>query len=251
MFNFFSRSKGADQLWFETDIHCHVIPGVDDGCPDADTSVEVLGRMHDLGLRRVIASPHVTEVTFENDRSTLEPAYQTLKERMKDDAGLAGMELFYSSENRIDGLFTDNFEKGNLITVPVNDEKYLLIENAFMQEPWDLDNLIFQMQVRGYSPILVHPERFIYYHENPERLARLHTAVPFQINVLSLAGYYGKHIRKFAESLMDKGFVDYLGTDIHNTRHAEAIAEYLKSSQSARDARVLANIKNDEVFGRK
>lgn len=249
MFSFFSRSKGAGQLWFETDIHCHVIPGVDDGCPDADTSLEVISRMHDLGLRRIIASPHVTEVTFENDRSTLEPAYRTLLDKMKAEGGLDDMEVFYSSENRIDGLFTDNFDKGSLITVPVNDDKYVLIENAFVQEPWDLDNTIFQLKVRGFSPILVHPERFIYYHERPERLAQLHANVPFQINVLSLAGYYGKQIRKFAESLIDKGFVDYLGTDIHNVRHTESIAEYLKSSQSARDARALSGIRNDIVFG--
>lgn len=251
MFNFFSRTQGAGQLWFETDIHCHIIPGVDDGCPDVDTSMDVLGRMRDLGLRRIIASPHVTEVTFENDRTTIEPAFDVLQQRIKADSTKTDMELFYSSENRIDGLFTTNFENDSLITIPVGEGKHVLIENAFMQEPWDLDNIIFKLQVRGYSPILAHPERFIYYHENPERLTRLHAAVPFQINVLSLAGYYGKQIRKFVDGLIDKGFVDYLGTDIHNVRHTDAIAEYLKSSRSARDARALSGILNDKVFGKK
>lgn len=249
MFSIFKKPKGPGRLWFETDIHCHVIPGVDDGCPDADTSVEVLREMRELGLKRIIASPHVTEVTFENSRDTLEPAYLSLREAMTR-AGLdSDLEVMYSSENRLDGLFTQNFERDSLITIPANDSKYVLIENSFVQEPWDLDNIIFRLQVKGYRPILAHPERFGYYHEHPERYERLHAVAPFQVNVLSLAGYYGKTIRRIAESLIDKGFVDFLGTDVHNLRHTAAIREYLATHQAARDARALAGILNDKVFG--
>lgn len=249
MFSFFNKTKGPGKLWFETDIHCHVIPGVDDGCPDADTSIVVLTEMRDMGLKRVIASPHVTEMTFENNRDLLEPAYRHLLDRMHK-AGLdKDLEVMYSSENRLDGLFDQNFKSGKLITIPARNGKYVLIENSFVQEPWDLDNIIFQLQVHGFQPILVHPERFAYYHEKPERFERLHQVVPFQVNVLSLAGYYGKQVRKVAESLIEKGFVDFLGTDIHNLRHTEAIREYLGTRQAARDAAALSDIRNDAEFG--
>ena len=249
MFSFFKKNKGPGRLWFETDIHCHIIPGVDDGCPDVETSMQILDEMHSLGLRRVIASPHVTEVTFENSRDTLEPAYRQLQQRMSQAGAGSVPEVMYSSENRLDGLFTKNFENDSLITIPGNDGRYVLIENAFVQEPWDLDNIIFRLQVKGYRPIMAHPERFVYYHEHPERYERLHSVVPFQVNMLSLAGYYGKTVRKVAESMIDKGFVDFLGTDIHNLRHTAAIREYLDTRQAARDARALEGILNDKVFG--
>lgn len=236
MFNFFNKPKQPISLCIETDMHLHIVPGVDDGCPDVATSVEVLGRLNEMGIKRVICSPHVTSNTFENNRETLQPAFDSLVEAAKD-AGLGDIPLRYGAENRIDDLFQKNFREGTLITHP---GKFILIENPFVQEPWDLDTLIFDLRVRGFQPILAHPERFAYYHARPKRYEELHPNVPFQINVLSLAGYYGRQIRKMAEDLIDAGMVDYLGTDAHGVRHTDCIAEYLRSSEARRHAKHLA-----------
>lgn len=245
MFNFLHRSTTPAKLWFNTDIHCHIVPGVDDGCPDVETSVNVLSAMSELGLTRVICSPHVTEASFENTRQTLQPAYDSLK-AAADKAGLGDMLVTYGAENRIDELMLQHFNDGTLITHPNN---FVLIENAFVQEPWNLETLIFDLQVKGLQPILAHPERFAYYLQNPARYQVLHNVIPFQINVLSIAGYYGRTIKKTAETLIEKGMVDYLGTDIHGLRHTDCIAEYLKSSDARRHRKALADvIRNDRDF---
>lgn len=246
MFNFFHKPKEGIKLWFSTDIHCHVIPGVDDGSPDAATSVALLRDMTDMGLRRIIASPHVTEITFENTRQTLDPAFASLRNAL-DTAGMTDLDISFGAENRVDDLLAKNLADGSLITHP---DKHILIENSFVQEPWNLDNTIFELKVQGYKPIMAHPERFGYYMDKPQRLKKLHNLIPFQINVLSLAGYYGKAIRHNAEQLIEAGMIDFLGTDIHGTRHTECIRRYLTTRDAQRHRDALASrILNDRVFG--
>lgn len=226
-------------------MHCHVVPGVDDGCPDAAASVEVCGQMAEMGLKRIIASPHVTGTTFENTVQTLTPAFSRLQEALKG-AGMEGLVTDFGAENRLDDLFKKNFDGDTLISHP---NHVILIENPFIQEPWNLEQIIFDLQLKGYQPVMAHPERFAYYVLNPGKLKKLHDKVPFQVNVLSLAGHYGKHVRKMAESLIDARMVDFLGTDFHNTGHTAAVRDYLATRTAARDARALSGkLLNDRIF---
>lgn len=244
MFNFFSKSKTPLKLWFSTDIHCHVIPGVDDGSPDAETSVQLVERMADLGLTRIIATPHITDITFPNSAETLNPAQAELDEAMRQH-GLTDVTVTHAAENRIDDLFNSNLKAGTVITYPNN---WLLIENSYVQEPWELESLVFDLQVRGYKPILAHPERYLYYHRTPQRYEVLHRTLPFQVNLLSLAGYYGRDERRMAENLLERGMVDFIGTDTHGMRHLDCLREYLTTRDARRHAAALARIGNDTEF---
>lgn len=248
MFNIFKRSKGAvepQEFFFKTDIHCHVLPGIDDGSPDAATSVELIKRMKAWGLERIIASPHVTNLTFPNTPETVGAARKALKKALADDG--TDMVIENSAEYRIDDLFARELEAERLMTLPNN---YILIENPFVREPGNLDSVIFDLQVRGLRPILVHPERYSYYYKHHERYEVLHNAgAMFQINVLSLAGGYGKDERKIAEILIEKGLVDFVGTDLHNAAHADIIDRYLASSDYLKDRdRLKGRILNDKAF---
>lgn len=248
MFNIFKRSKGAvepQEFFFKTDIHCHVLPGIDDGSPDAATSVELIKRMKAWGLERIIASPHVTNLTFPNTPETVGAAREALKKALADDG--TDMVIENSAEYRIDDLFARELEAERLMTLPNN---YILIENPFVREPGNLDSVIFDLQVRGLRPILVHPERYSYYYKHHERYEVLHNAgAMFQINVLSLAGGYGKDERKIAEILIEKGLVDFVGTDLHNAAHADIIDRYLASSDYLKDRdRLKGRILNDKAF---
>lgn len=245
MFSLFSKRKAPQKLWFNTDIHCHVLPGIDDGAKDVDTAAELVQRMKGFGLEHIIASPHVTQLTFENSHETIQPAYEALKERLRSDK--VDIDLSYAAENRLDELFSKHMEDGTLISYP-ND--WILVENAFIQEPWNIDNLIFDLQVRGFRPILAHPERYHYYYGRRDRYRRLHDAgAAFQINVLSLAGVYGKYEKQLAEWLIEHKMVDFCGTDLHNHRHADAIEEYLTTKDAARHAKLLSKIvMNDTAF---
>lgn len=222
-----------------------MVPGVDDGSPDATTSADLIERMQAMGIKRIIASPHVTQHTFENDHSTIDPAMDKLREELK--ARGNNIEIDHSAEYRIDELFLDRLEKDDLMVLPNN---YIIIENSFMQEPWNLDQLVFDLQVRGLKPILAHPERYPYYYNRKNRYEELHNAgLAFQINLLSLAGNYGKAERKIAEYLIEKDLVDFIGTDLHRHSHADAIEAYLQTSQAKTDMKRLANmVKNDLVF---
>ncbi len=243
MFNFFSRSKQPIKLWFSTDIHCHIIPGVDDGSPDAETSVSLISGLMDLGIKRIIASPHIACETFENTPEILDAAQTEL------DAALCahGMDISvtHAAENRIDDMLQKNMADNTLLAYP---NKYILIENSFVQEPWDIEQVIFDLQVRGYQPILAHPERYLYYHTKAGRYKDLHDKVLFQVNVLSLAGYYGKHVKKVAEEMIENDMVDFLGTDTHAERHLECFREYLTTRDARRHRDAITTLRNDTAF---
>lgn len=244
MFGLFSKKNKFIPLWFKTDIHNHVLPGIDDGSPDAETSVEIIKGMKELGIERIIASPHVAANEFPNTPETLAAAYSTLQEGLKE--AQLDIPVSHSAEYRIDEDLMDIVENRQLVTYPGN---YVLIENQWIQEPWNLEELIFDLQIKGYQPILAHPERFSYYHTKPERLDELHNKLPFQINVLSLAGYYGNKIRTMAEKLIKKGYADFLGTDIHSKTHVEFIKRYLSTSKALQHRELTINtIRNDRVF---
>lgn len=127
--------------------------------------------------------------------------------------------------------FTDSLEANELMLLP---NSHILIENSFIQEPWNLDNLVFDLQVKGLVPILAHPERYSYYYSQKKRFNALHDAgLKFQINLLSLAGAYGPAERSMAEHLIKQGLVDFIGTDIHRLSHVEKI-KYLLTKDAQR-----------------
>lgn len=247
MFNIFrSKPKQPAELCFKTDIHCHVVPGVDDGSPDAETSADLIERMQKWGIERIFASPHVTQYTFENSPATIEPAMQELKAELS----RRGNTIFldHGAEYRIDDLFNSIFSSGQkLMHLP---DKYLLIENSFMQEPWNLDELVFDLQVKGYRPILAHPERYMYYNSRKSRYKELHDkGLMFQINLLSLAGAYGKSETKLAEHIIKEGMADFIGTDLHRMSHADCIDQYLTTANArAHMADLAPMVLNDKAF---
>jgi len=246
MFNFLRKKRDTPaELFFHTDIHSHIIPGIDDGSPSADTSAKLIQRMKSWGLTRLIATPHVTESTFENTPEIMDRAMNSLKAVLE--SRDIDIELSHSAEYRLDDLFNREFANGRIAPFP-ND--YLLVENSFIQEPWGLDETLFDLKVKGYNPILAHPERYAYYHSQKERYKKLHDdGTMFQVNLLSLAGHYGRDVRKIAEYLISQGMVDFIGTDLHNDRHADAIEAYLSSKDYQRDRNALCGvILNDTAF---
>ncbi|MCM1297082.1 MAG: hypothetical protein NC311_16200 [Muribaculaceae bacterium] len=237
------QSKPAE-LFYHTDIHCHIMPGVDHGAGNEEESLALLEAEMRWGITRLVLTSHVTEVTFENNPTTLAEGFRRITDAVK--SASLPVELAYSAEYRIDELFMEQFEKGDIVPMP---QKYLLVENSYLQEPWGLDNLLFDIKVKGYRPIMAHPERFLYYHDRVERYDELHRAGNlFQINLLSLAGYHGKAEKKMAEKLVEKGYADFLGSDIHHMEHVESIEAYLKSKDYQRMLPMLrTTVKNDSI----
>lgn len=244
LFDVFKRSRPPQTLPFHTDIHCHVVPGVDDGSPDVDTSMQLLEHMSDWGLKRIFASPHSTQDTFENTPRTLAEPYALLSEAVR--RSDLGIELHLHMEYRVDTLFIAQFEAENLIHLP---GKHLLVENPFSNEPYGFETLMFNVRSKGYTPILAHPERYRYYSERSRhRYHELHEyGILFQINLLSLAGHYGKLERETALYMLKQGLVQYVGTDLHRESHVRSIEAYLRSSDYRKDLKLLERVQNDSL----
>lgn len=229
MFNIFHRKKENSQLFYSTDVHCHILPGVDHGSQNVEQSIEMLRAERDMGITRVILTSHVTAETFENTPDTLRPAFEILKQAVAETEDISHMKLYLSAEYRMDEFWDKQYTLGNQIAMPGN---YILMENSFHQELLGLDELLFDLKVKGYKPILAHPERYIYYAQRKQRLEQLHnTGTKFQVNLLSLAGYFGQHCRETALWLVKHGMVDMLGSDMHGMEHVKVIQDYINSKE--------------------
>lgn len=247
MIHFFKKAKKEERprLFYHHDMHCHILPGIDDGSPDVETSVELVRRMSNWGIDHIIATPHVTAFTFENTPDTIGTAYHSLTDRLEEEG--IDMKIVFSAEYRMDENFLELVEHNGLIPMPGN---RLLIENSFLQPFWDIKNLIFQLQLKGYEPILAHPERYVYYFRDKSVYRELVQAgCRMQINLLSLAGYYGKEVHQVAMWLIKEGLVHFIGSDLHHTDHADSIDRFLSGSAYTKVIPQLERVENDRLFG--
>jgi len=240
----FKRSKEQVKLFYNTDIHCHILPGVDHGSQSVEQSLDMLRAEQEMGINRVILTSHVTAVTFENTRESLLHAYEVLKQAVAD-AGL-DIELHVSAEYRMDEYFDKEYAADHLIPMPGN---YILLENSFQQELMNLNDLLFDLQVKGYKTILAHPERYSYYSRRRKRYEELHNAgARFQVNILSFTGYFGEEARESALWFAHNGMIDYLGTDMHNVTHAHIIMDYINSKEWRKlSQEIEPTVKNDMI----
>ena len=245
MFGLF-HTRQLPEIFWHTDIHSHVCPGIDDGSPSPQKSVQLVRGMAALGFTRMIVTPHVTDETFPNTPLTIAESFARLRLACLE-AGL-DMEFHCSAEYRIDDILYAMLGQDTVSPLPGG---YLLVENSWFQEPFALDSFMFDLQNdKGLKPILAHPERYGYYQRHRERLEELHDAgVHLQVNLLSLAGHYGRHARQTAEWLLSHDMVSFVGSDLHRLSHLDAIHDYLCS----RDYRKLESkshlILNDTLFG--
>ncbi len=242
--NIFRSKKEQVQLFYKTDIHCHILPGVDHGSQSIEQSLDMLRAEKQMGIERVILTSHVTAITFENTRETLMDSFLKLKDAVTD-IGL-DIELALSAEYRMDEYFDKEYAADHLIPMPGN---HILLENSFQQELMNLDDLLFDMQVKGYKTILAHPERYSYYSRRRKRYEQLHNAgAKFQVNILSFTGYFGEEARESALWFVRNGMIDYLGSDMHNVKHAHIIMDYLNSKEWRRLSKEIEpTVKNDLI----
>lgn len=229
MLNIFKKKNQDATLFYVTDVHCHILPGVDHGAQTIEDSLAMLRAEKEMGINRVVLTSHVTAETFENTPETLKPAFELLKQAVAETEDLRDMQLYLSAEYRIDEFWDKQYAAGNQIAMPGN---YILMENSFHQELLGLDELLFDLRMKGYHPILAHPERYGYYAQRHQRMEHLHgMGIKFQVNLLSLAGYFGQHCRETALWLAKKGMIDMLGSDMHGMEHVKVIKNYLNSKE--------------------
>jgi protein-tyrosine phosphatase len=239
MFSLFKKNKSKTD-WrgglsmLHTDMHSHILPGIDDGAPDLTTSVEMIKGMMELGYRKLITTPHIYPDLYPNNRDTILNAHKLLTDQLQQEN--VDIEIKPAAEYFIDEIFAGRLQKGEeLLTIK---DKMVLIEISFVSPPRELNHVIFDMVTGGYQPIIAHPERYAYYHHQKDIYEQFkHQGCLLQVNMLSLLGYYGKPVQDTAIYLAKNGMIDLVGTDLHHARH---LAE-LQTSQTIEAVHDLVN----------
>ena len=244
MFSFFQKKSSSLFPFHElsTDVHSHIMPGVDDGAVDSEMSVKLVNGLIELGYSEFTATPHVMEDIWRNDKISIAAGSDRLNSALKD-AGIQN-KVNIAAEYLIDGNFEQLLkDKDPLLCIRNN---WVLVEISFIQPPMQLKEVFFEMQLQGYQPVFAHPERYNFYHTQRKALVELHdSGLIFQANLLSFSNYYGPHVRKAAEWMAELGMIDLLGTDLHHERHLAALQELklTKSLAKALDSAKLKHLK--------
>jgi len=226
------------------DIHSHLLPGLDDGSKSIKDTIEMISRMDSYGIQNFITTPHVLGGIWKNSSDTiLDTLDLVLEELEKQD--MTYIKLDAAAEYMLDEQFCELLKKRDLLSIK---EDSLLVEMSFLQAPVNLYEMLFDIQLAGYKPILAHPERYLFYHQNFDSYHKLkESGCRFQINLLSLTGHYGKSVQKVAEKLLKEGMIDLAGSDTHNMNHLNT----LKKIGTKKNLKLLAPIlKNNLEFYR-
>jgi tyrosine-protein phosphatase YwqE len=198
------------------DMHSHLLPGVDDGARDMESSIRLIKDLKDLGYKKLITTPHIMWDMYKNTREDLLSRFDVLKEQVEKE--VPGMEMAIAAEYFLDDNVKKLLErKAPFLTIG---ENLVLVEFSMASEPLDLKEILFEMQMQGYQPVIAHPERYVYHEKNKSFFEELKIAgYYFQLNIISLAGAYGKSSAELARYFIKNNYYELAGTDLHSELH--------------------------------
>jgi tyrosine-protein phosphatase YwqE len=232
MFEFLKKKSKKYSINFSeigVDIHSHLIPGVDDGAKDLEDSIELIKGLKDLGFKKIITTPHIYSDYYPNTSDRLLAGLDTLRRGLE--TANVDIEVSCAAEYFMDEIFEEHLDKNDILAVYDN---YVLVEMSFFSECIRLEEYLFKMQIKGYQPILAHPERYTYYAKNFERFQNLKDrGCKLQLNLLSLTEHYGKEVKNLAIQLLDANLYDFVGTDTHNVEHLEKLKTLIPTNKKA------------------
>lgn len=226
-----------------SDVHSHLVPGVDDGSPDMETSIALIRRLQNLGFKKLVTTPHIMVDLYPNTPEILKPRFEELKAEVA--KKLPPIELFLGAEYFLDLELLDLLSKPDeLLTFPCTDPlnggklEMILFEFAFHHPPnYDIvAEIMFKMQTSGLTPVLAHCARYPYFHKDRSELQKLHKkGVILTVNAATLCGSYGKLAKETAIYAIENGWVRMVCSDTHAPHHITAVKELENSP-------VLANM---------
>lgn len=224
---------------FKVDIHSHLLPGIDDGAQTLKESLALIKQFHLLGYTKLITTPHIISDYYPNNREIITEKLHIVEKALKVEE--INIELEAGAEYYVDMNFLNLIEDGKLLTFM---NHYVLFETAYMNKPLVLEDIIYTLLQKGYIPVLAHPERYTYLHNDIEKYKRLKAlGVLFQVNAKSLYNK-SKPSYKIAQKLIKLGLVDFIGSDAHRMRDLNRLESFLKSRVCQKMIK-LNNIKNN------
>lgn len=242
MFFFKSKEIPLNEFFPEgfIDIHSHLLPGIDDGAKDLDNSIDLIQKMSSYGVKNFITTPHVLGDLYPN---TPEIIKNKLKEVQSEliKRNINNISIKAAAEYMMDEEFSTILEKGEILTLKDN---LVLVEMSYFSPPNNLFDILFQLGLKGYKPVLAHPERYNSYHNNFRIYQKLKNAgCLFQLNLLSLTENYGKEVKKTTERLLKENMYDFVGTDTHHFNHLDSLKKISTKKNLTKIEKLLENNK--------
>jgi protein-tyrosine phosphatase len=242
MFGLFKKAKSEPQETFDysfvsVDMHSHVLPGIDDGAQTVEESAVLIREMMGLGIKKIIATPHIMADYYKNNATTINAALNLLTDHLK--AENIDIVVQAAAEHYFDEFFVKLIDNNELMLI---NNQFVLFELAFTSKPPNLIYAVQKITDKGLTPILAHPERYPYLTLQEVETVRS-WGCKIQLNTIALTGYYGKEVKKSAEALVDAGLIDFISSDMHHPRHAQAFKTALQTPylKKLKDAGALLN----------
>ena len=195
------------------DLHCHLLPGIDDGAEDLDIAIEMARMQVDQGVKVVACTPHILPGLYHNTGPDILLRVNALSEELR--ANGIDLRLVAGADNHVTPEFVQLLQQGHLLGV--GQSRYVLVEPPHHTAPARLEDVFFNLQVAGYVPILTHPERLTWIDSKYDVVTKLaDCGVWMQITSGSLIGRFGKRAKYWAERMICEGRVHILASDAHN-----------------------------------
>jgi len=195
------------------DLHSHIIYSVDDGSRSLEESIAILKEAYRKGITDMVATPHYMKGAMTSTPQVVDEKLKVIRERLIEEN--IDLNLYSGHEVYVDASIFEDLENDRINTI--QGTGYLLIELPLSQELNNLENLIFELQIKGYSVILAHPERYHFVQQDIHVLDDLvNGGLLLQLNISSLIGRYGEASQKTAKELLRASMIHVLGTDVHH-----------------------------------
>ena len=221
MWSFFKKSSAVPALPYRVDFHSHLLPGLDDGSRSIEDTEMLLSEFNNLGVKRIITTPHIMHDTYRNSKDTILPALERVKASLTLPITIDAAAEYYLDEELIKKVECEE----PLLTFG---DKMLLFETNYLTEPFQLKDFIFKATTQGYKLVMAHPERYQYMSLRKAEELR-DRGVLFQVNLLSFIGFYMKPVQVMAQKLVEQKWVDGLGSDCHNLIQVRSLHDVFKN----------------------
>ena len=223
------------------DMHSHLLPGIDDGAKDLDASIALIEKMSSYGIKNFITTPHILGDVYPNTPEIIKSKLKEVKDELLR-RNITDVKIDAAAEYMMDEQFSAIIEKNEeIMTLKDN---LVLVEMSYFSPPINLYDILFQLQLKGYKPILAHPERYNSYHTNFQNYYKLKRAgCLLQLNLLSLTEQYGEYVQKTAEKLLKENMYDFVGTDTHHQNHLQLLQKVSTKKNFKKIEQLLLNTK--------
>lgn len=213
------------------DIHCHVLPFVDDGPVNLEEAVKILEESARQGIRYMIMTPHYHKEIIEPSRQRVEESFQALQK----EAVERGIQIFLGCEYFRDSEISENIRSGRNTTMA--ETSYVLVEFSGTDSFSYIRNYTYNLKVEGYQPIIAHVERYDNCW-NMDKIRELkECGIEIQINAATVLGKHGLKNKRMSLKLMKNDLIDYIGSDTHGaierTQNLKKCSEYVAKKMGA------------------